>query len=384
MTDPSNYYYSVTNASDRQALESGIPVQTTQANIDEARRLIANRPRRTAETDTRLAGVEAEREKNYNDLMNFLSNVGGGGGMTGGGYNPQPYIDAINEQFRIQSDLLNRSRMQGLNSINQQYQSYLQNIANDFAASQARTQTDRQMAAQRFQDLVSGAEQRQAEIARSMGALGQQGASIAAQQAGNVGALQASNQAQQNYMDRLAQIMAENQRQAQQQGALVQQGARTSLESDFNKLITALEMQRAQGIQQARSGGGGGGGGGGGSKSDKLTAAEREQQAIDDAFISGDPEAVLAVMFQTNPDYADYILNNIPEDIAGNQERRQEYLSTYLTRALTPNVSQAAYGQREQQRSADAGIQALASAGVIPYGALPRASWKTPDRYSTR
>lgn len=336
------------------------------------------RPLQNAETDTRLNPTV--QQQNWTDLINAL----GPGGMlysdgstpesdySGGGYNPQPYIDAIERQYNLQLDLLNRTRMQGLQGINQQYESYLQNIANDYAASQARMQTDRQQAAERFQNILGGAEQRQAEIAQSMAALGQQGASIAAQQAGNVGAMQASNVAQQNYMDRLAQIVAENQRQAQQQGALVKQGAETQYNQDYNRLQQALEMQKLQEIEAARSGGGGGGGrggggGGGGSKSDKLTSSEREQERIDRAFLSGDYETMLGFLYDLVPDLAASIEEGeVPEEYRDNAEAALAYRKARVERAYAPYISGAAQQQVQREVNIANLIQDLASRGVIP------------------
>ena len=270
------------------------------------------------------------------DAQNFL------GGLkkpssTDTGYNPQAAIDAINQQYQSQFDLLNRGHQDALAQVGQRYQAYVQQLANDMAASQQRQAASRSEASRRFEQLTAGTAQRQQELANSMRGLGIEGAAQLALAGGNVEAMRASQNAQQNYLDRMNSIIEENRRQAEQQGGLIRQGAQSQLQQDYNRYTSALAQQQAAAIAKALTGGGGSGSSG----SDKLSAAEKkllaEDQALNDAYASGDFSSMFAALTKQNPDYAKWLTENVPEDQANNFAA---WAMNPVRAALTPYISQ--------------------------------------------
>jgi hypothetical protein len=91
--------------------------------------------------------------------------------------------------------------------------------------------------------------------------VGQDYSSLQALQQGNLGALQASGGFQQDLNQRLAQIVANNQRSLQGSGDLIRQGAVGNLDSNYSSMLNALNSSREQQTMEAQSAARSGGGG---------------------------------------------------------------------------------------------------------------------------
>ena len=180
---------------------------------------------------------------------------------SGSGYNVQSMIDQINESFDRQQQALDAQRGAGSTGIQNAYNQFASNVGRDYADYTGAAQQSQAAMAQRVAQQIAEAQARQMELQRSSQSMGQDIGALTQQQAGNLAALQASSGFQQDLSQRLAQIIANNQRSVESGGELVRQGAMGNLETNYQALLGALQANREGQIMSARSGGGGGGGG---------------------------------------------------------------------------------------------------------------------------
>lgn len=186
------------------------------------------------------------------------------GGATSGGYNIQAAINQINDSFARQQQALDQSRSVGQQGIQGAYNTFSGNIGRNYADYTGATQQAQAAMAQRVADQIAQSQARQAELQRSAQSMGQNYGALTQQQAGNVEAMRAAAGFQQDLGQRMAQVVANNQRALEGSGELVRQGAIGNLETNYQALLGALQAAREQQIMSAQAAGSGGGGGGGG------------------------------------------------------------------------------------------------------------------------
>lgn len=289
-----------------------------------------------------IGGYQAEQ------LDNFLKGLGSNqpvddGGAAARAAQIKAMIDAINATYDRQKGSLDTNKATSLGGITSAYDAARGGIdrnLNDYNASAERSQA---AMTQRIADQLAQMQTRSSELQNSAQLMGQGTGALQAQSAGNMEALKASSGLQEDLSRRMAEVISNNSRMAQNSGDLVKQGATGTLETNYNSLLNALMTQREQSLLDAQTGGSSGGsGGGGGSSSDKMTAAElkamREQGAIDSAWGSGDANTMLASLFQSNPDYAAYLTGlDAPEG-----QDPTDWMNSQIGSALQGGVSQPA------------------------------------------
>jgi hypothetical protein len=227
----------------------------------------------------------------------FLASLGDDGGSgSGSGYNVKAMIDQINQSFDRQQQGLDAARGSGASNIQNAYNQFASNIGRNYSDYTGATQQSQAAMTQRLAQQIADAETRQREMQGSAQSMGQDIGALTQQQAGNVDTLRASSGFQQDLSQRMAQIVANNQRSLEGSGELVRQGASGNLEANYLGLLGALQSGREQALMSAQSGGGGGGGG----SSKPATAKDRydelnyTQKAIDLLTGGGESEGGFA------------------------------------------------------------------------------------------
>lgn len=191
----------------------------------------------------------------------FDDDADSGSNKSGSGYNVQAMINQINESFNRQQQGLDAQRGAGSTGIQDAYNQFKSNIGRNYADYTGTAQQSQAAMAQRVAQQIAEAQARQMELQRSSQSMGQDIGALTQQQAGNLASLQASSGFQQDLSQRLAQIVANNQRSVESGGELVRQGAMGNLETNYQALLGALQNSREQQIMEAqapRSSGGGG------------------------------------------------------------------------------------------------------------------------------
>lgn len=205
----------------------------------------------------------------------FLASLGSSndGGGSGSGYNVKAMMDQINQSFDRQQQSLDAAKGSGASNIQNAYNQFASNIGRNYSDYTGATQQAQAAMAQRLAQQIADAQTRQSEMQGSAQSMGQDIGALTQQQAGNLDALRTSSGFQQDLSQRMAQIVANNQRALEGSGELVRQGASGNLESNYLALLGALQSGREQALMSAQSGGSGGGGGGSSSK--PTTAKDR-------------------------------------------------------------------------------------------------------------
>lgn len=191
-------------------------------------------------------------------------------GSGGSGYNIQAAINQINDSYNRQRQGLDEAKNLGSTNIQNAYNQFASNIGRNYADYTGATEQSQAAMAQRVAQQIADAQSRQSELQKSAQSVGQDIGALTQQQAGNLAALQSASSFQQDLGQRLAQIVANNQRSLQGSGELVRQGATGNLENNYQALLGALLANREQNIMSAQSAGSGGGGGGGRSTKERT------------------------------------------------------------------------------------------------------------------
>lgn len=241
----------------------------------------------------------------WEDIANSLSP----GGPTGGSYDMQGIIDQINESYMRQQQALDQARSAGQQGIQGAYNTFSGNIGRNYADYTGATQQAQAAMAQRVADQIAQSQARQAELQRSAQAMGQDYGALTQQQAGNIEAMRAAAGFQQDLGQRMAQIVANNQRALEGSGELVRQGAMGNLETNYQALLGALLAAREQQIMNAQAAASSGGGGGS-SKEVTLQDVLKERQA-------------LAKLRELDPSYSKTLFDEVSPD-----KLWEAYLST--------------------------------------------------------
>jgi hypothetical protein len=228
-----------------------------------------------------------------------LGNNGDTGSGSGSGYNIRAMMDQINQSFDRQQQNLDAAKGAGASGIQNAYNQFSSNIGRDYADYTGAAQQAQAAMAARVAQQIADAQARQGQLQASSQSMGQDIGALTQQQAGNLDALRTSSGFQQDLSQRMAQIVANNQRAMEGSGELVRQGASGNLESNYLALLGALQSGREEALMSAQSGGGGGGGGGG--RSSKPTTAKDRydelnytQKAIDLLTGGGGSEGAFA------------------------------------------------------------------------------------------
>ena len=271
----------------------------------------------------------------------------------------QAMVNAIEETYGRQRSSLDTNKATSLGGITSAYDTARGNIDRNLSDYNASAASSQAAMTQRMAEQLAQMQSRDAELQNSAQLMGQNVGALRSQSTGNMDALRASSGLQEDLSRRMAEVIANNTRMAQNSGDLVRQGATGNLENQYNGLLNALMTQREQDLLNARmggSGGGGGGGGGGRGGSDKMTSAElkamREQDLVDTAWGTGDANSLLDALFSVNPDYASYLADK--EAPEGQDE--ETWRGDMIARALQSRVGadamrQSAYDQYRANRS---------------------------------
>jgi len=184
------------------------------------------------------------------------SRGGGGGGGYGGGYGPSAY-DAwrIAEEQRKQAELemrkaaltqqLTGARDQARPMLDQYNNQYQSDISNIFSQNQGLTQGYSNQLAQLMQQMQAGTQGTQAMLQRDLGNQGAGGPEMQAMNAMAATNMQGQQFRQQNadaYNQRLAQMMAAAQADAQTQGAGIRASSQGQLENSYASLLAQIGM----------------------------------------------------------------------------------------------------------------------------------------------
>jgi hypothetical protein len=200
----------------------------------------------------------------------------------------QAMVNSIEETYGRQRSSLDTNKATSLGGITSAYDTARGNIGRNQADYDTAAASSQAAMTQRMAEQLSQMQSRDAELQNSAQLMGQNAGVLQSQSTGNMDAMKASSGLQEDLSRRMAEVVANNSRMAQNSGDLVRQGATGNLENQYNGLLNALMTQREQDLLNARTGNfGNSGSGGGRSSSDKLTSAElkvmREQDLIDSA-----------------------------------------------------------------------------------------------------
>lgn len=217
----------------------------------------ADYQRRMEEAAKRQQKLLAQQNQEEDDGFE-LPDYGGGSS----GVNVQALLDSINSSYQRQLDSLNAERGRSSQGIQGAYDLFNTNIGRNYADYQGAAQAAQTGMAQRLAQQVAETTDRQRQLQESAASVGQDYSSLQALQQGNLGALQASGGFQQDLNQRLAQIVANNQRALQGSGDLIRQGAVGNLESNYSSMLNALNSAREQQMMEAQASASSGGGGG--------------------------------------------------------------------------------------------------------------------------
>jgi hypothetical protein len=209
----------------------------------------ADYQRRMEEAAKRQQKLFAQQNQEEEDDDFELPDYGG----ESPGVNVQALLDSINSSYQRQLDSLNAERGRSSQGIQGAYDLFNTNIGRNYADYQGAAQAAQAGMAQRLAQQVAETTDRQRQLQESAASVGQDYSSLQALQQGNLGALQASGGFQQDLNQRLAQIVANNQRSLQGSGDLIRQGAVGNLESNYSSMLNALNSSREQQTMEAQS-----------------------------------------------------------------------------------------------------------------------------------
>ena len=239
---------------------------------------------------------ELDQRINPDDFAN--SGNSGNSGASAAAY-LQSLIDGINESYDRQRGAVDANKMSAAANIQKNADSFKQGLANNQALYQQGSAAIQAEITRRMAESAARNSQASAQVAAAVGGIGGSASAASAQAAANQASLDASRGYQQDLASRLDQIVAANQRAAENSGELVRQGASGNLETNYNAMINALLANREQNILQARqggsSGGGGGGGGGGGTDYSKAYKQFNDRQKLDWALNDETPDPMQIV-----------------------------------------------------------------------------------------
>lgn len=253
------------------------------------------------------------------------------GGATSGGYNIQAAIDQINDSFARQQQALDQSRSVGQQGIQGAYNTFSGNIGRNYTDYTGATQQAQAAMAQRVAEQIAQSQARQAELQRSAQSMGQNYGALTQQQAGNVEAMRAAAGFQQDLGQRMAQVVANNQRALEGSGELVRQGAMGNLETNYQALIGALANAREQQIMQAIASASSGSGGGAGKEQTikDLYDELNYTQKIADFFAPEDRGMFGGV---STDRLFDQYMSALSQTDNENQQKIAEMIAPYLSR----------------------------------------------------
>lgn len=270
----------------------------------------------------------------------------------------QAMVNAIEETYGRQRSSLDTNKATSMSGITSAYDTARGNIGRNQADYDTAAASSQAAMTQRMAEQLAQMQGRDAELQNSAQLMGQNIGALQSQSTGNMDAMKASSGLQEDLSRRMAEVVANNTRMAQNSGDLVKQGATGNLENQYNGLLNALMSQREQDLLNARtggdiSGGGGGGGGGGRSGSDKLSAAEikamLEGDMIDSAWGTGDANTMMAALYATNPDYAAYLSGQEAPEGQNQEDWMGNLISTGLQGRVSPDaMRQSVYDQYRQ------------------------------------
>jgi hypothetical protein len=205
----------------------------------------------------------------------------------------QSLINGINESYDRQRGAVDANKTSAAANIQKNADSFKQGLANNQALYQQGSQAIQAEITRRMAESAARNTETGGQVAAAVGGIGGSGSAAAAQAAANQASLAASQGYQQDLGNRLDQIVAANQRAAENSGELVRQGASGNLETNYNAMINALLANREQNILEAQLGssGSGGGGGGGSSKGSDYANFLKQSIARDrlESYLNNDP-----------------------------------------------------------------------------------------------
>ena len=202
------------------------------------------------------------------------------GGDGGAGARQAAYIKAlmgsIDESYNRQRGAVDANKVSAAANIQKNADSFKQGLANNQALYQQGSAAIQAEITRRMAESAARNSEASGQVAAAVGGIGGSASAASAQAAANQASLASSQGYQQDLASRMDQIVAANQRSAENSGELVRQGASGNLETNYNAMINALLAQREQNMLEAQMGGmsSGGGGGGGDSKSKPKTLAD--------------------------------------------------------------------------------------------------------------
>lgn len=283
-----------------------------------------------------IAGYESDRA----DRLKRVKNILDGGATTGGSGASQAamiqsLVKSIEEGFNRQRGALDTNKVSAAANIQKNADSFKQGLANNQALYQQGSAAIQAEITRRMAESAARNAETGGQVAAAVGGIGGSGSAGSAQAAANQASLAASQGYQQDLASRMDQIVAANQRAAENSGELVRQGASGNLETNYNAMLNAMLAQREQNLIQAQMGGmSSGGGGGGSSKPKTLADAKKEIDAESDLedWVEGSvwntyfgPRATtqgqamgaqFLAMMQDNPDLAAQIFPELAAEYA--------------------------------------------------------------------
>ena len=200
-------------------------------------------------------------------------------------------MSSIDESYNRQRGAVDANKVSAAANIQKNADSFKQGLASNQALYQQGSAAIQAEITRRMAESAARNSEASAQVAAAVGGIGGSASAGSAQAAANQASLAASQGYQQDLASRMDQIVAANQRSAENSGELVRQGASGNLENNYNAMINALLAQREQNLLQAQMGAmSSGGGGGGGSKPRTIADVNKEFRAGDEleAWINGD------------------------------------------------------------------------------------------------
>jgi hypothetical protein len=226
--------------------------------------------------------AEADQANKLDWLKNYLDG-GNDGGDGGAGARQAAYIkslmSSIDESYNRQRGAVDANKVSAAANIQKNADSFKQGLAGNQALYQQGSAAIQAEITRRMAESAARNTESSNQVAAAVGGIGGSASAASAQAAANQASLASSQGYQQDLASRMDQIVAANQRSAENSGELVRQGASGNLENNYNAMINALLAQREQSMMQAQMGGmSSGGGGGGGSKSKPRTMADAQKE----------------------------------------------------------------------------------------------------------
>ena len=189
----------------------------------------------------------------------------------------QSLLESIDQSYNIQRDALDTNKTTSTANIQKNADSFKQGLASNQALYQQGSQAIQAEITRRMAESAARNTETGNQVAAAVGGIGGSASAASAQAAANAASLASSQGYQQDLAYRMDQVMAANQRSAENSGELVRQGASGNLETNYNAMLNALLMNREQNMMQARTGAMSASSGGGGS-SKKMTNAEKMKE----------------------------------------------------------------------------------------------------------